>query len=79
MWANVGPVVPGPRSGSLLTASLWAVQELLKGAGTEIQLSAATSFLTILQDDIILIHTHTYSILKTVLLHLNHRDTGKHT
>ncbi|XP_011610127.2 serine/threonine-protein phosphatase 4 regulatory subunit 4 isoform X1 [Takifugu rubripes] len=51
------------------------VREVLKGAGTEIQLSAATSFLTILQDDIILIHTHTYSILKTVLLHLNHRDT----
>uniref|UniRef100_H3CGT9 Protein phosphatase 4, regulatory subunit 4 n=1 Tax=Tetraodon nigroviridis TaxID=99883 RepID=H3CGT9_TETNG len=50
------------------------VREVLKGAGTEIQLSAATSFLTILQDDIILIHTHTYSILKTVLLHLNHRD-----
>ncbi|XP_014826031.1 PREDICTED: serine/threonine-protein phosphatase 4 regulatory subunit 4 isoform X4 [Poecilia mexicana] len=51
------------------------VREVLNGAGAEIQLAAATSFLTILQDDIILIHTHTYSILKTVLLHLNHRDT----
>ncbi|MEQ2300827.1 hypothetical protein AMECASPLE_029860 [Ameca splendens] len=50
------------------------VREVLNGAGAEIQLAAATSFLTILQDDIILIHTHTYSILKTVLLHLNHRD-----
>uniref|UniRef100_A0A3Q3NEC8 Protein phosphatase 4, regulatory subunit 4 n=1 Tax=Labrus bergylta TaxID=56723 RepID=A0A3Q3NEC8_9LABR len=49
--------------------------EVLNGAGVEIQLAAAASFLTILQDDIILIHTHTYSILKTVLLHLNHRDT----
>uniref|UniRef100_A0A3B5AM07 Protein phosphatase 4 regulatory subunit 4 n=1 Tax=Stegastes partitus TaxID=144197 RepID=A0A3B5AM07_9TELE len=49
--------------------------EVLNGAGGEIQLAAAGSFLTILQDDIILIHTHTYSILKTVLLHLNHRDT----
>lgn len=47
----------------------------MNGAGAEIQLAAAASFLTILQDDIILIHTHTYSILKTVLLHLNHRDT----
>ncbi|KAM7396058.1 hypothetical protein PAMA_007369 [Pampus argenteus] len=51
------------------------VREVLNGAGAEIQLAAAASFLTILQDDIILIHTHTYSILKTVLLHLNHRDT----
>uniref|UniRef100_A0A3Q0TA55 Protein phosphatase 4 regulatory subunit 4 n=1 Tax=Amphilophus citrinellus TaxID=61819 RepID=A0A3Q0TA55_AMPCI len=48
--------------------------EVLNGAGAEIQLAAAASFLTILQDDIILIHTHTYSILKIVLLHLNHRD-----
>ncbi|KAM9703321.1 serine/threonine-protein phosphatase 4 regulatory subunit 4 isoform 2-T2 [Menidia menidia] len=51
------------------------VREVLNGAAAETQLVAATSFLTILQDDIILIHTHTYSILKTVLLHLNHRDT----
>ncbi|XP_060908774.1 serine/threonine-protein phosphatase 4 regulatory subunit 4 isoform X2 [Labrus mixtus] len=51
------------------------VREVLNGAGVEIQLAAAASFLTILQDDIILIHTHTYSILKTVLLHLHHRDT----
>uniref|UniRef100_A0A3B4WA86 Protein phosphatase 4 regulatory subunit 4 n=1 Tax=Seriola lalandi dorsalis TaxID=1841481 RepID=A0A3B4WA86_SERLL len=51
------------------------VREALNGCGAEIQLAAAASFLTILQDDIILIHTHTYSILKTVLLHLNHRDT----
>ncbi|XP_054617641.1 serine/threonine-protein phosphatase 4 regulatory subunit 4 isoform X2 [Dunckerocampus dactyliophorus] len=50
------------------------VREVLGGAGAEIQLAAAVSFLTILQDDIVLIHTHTYSILKTVLLHLNHRD-----
>ncbi|XP_040920107.1 serine/threonine-protein phosphatase 4 regulatory subunit 4 isoform X4 [Toxotes jaculatrix] len=51
------------------------VREVLNGSGAETQLAAAASFLTILQDDIILIHTHTYSILKTVLLHLNHRDT----
>ncbi|XP_061785867.1 serine/threonine-protein phosphatase 4 regulatory subunit 4 isoform X2 [Nerophis lumbriciformis] len=52
------------------------VREVLGGAGTEIQLAAAVSFLTVLQDDIVLIHTHTYSILKTVLLHLNHRDAA---
>nr|XP_040025602.1 serine/threonine-protein phosphatase 4 regulatory subunit 4 isoform X5 [Gasterosteus aculeatus aculeatus] len=51
------------------------VREVLNVAGAEIQLAAAASFLTILQDDIILIHTHTFSILKTVLLHLNHRDS----
>lgn len=55
------------------------IQEVLNGAGAEIQLAAAAAFLTILQDDIILIHTHTYSILKTVLLHLNHRDSGNDT
>ncbi|XP_071401700.1 LOW QUALITY PROTEIN: serine/threonine-protein phosphatase 4 regulatory subunit 4, partial [Centroberyx affinis] len=50
------------------------VREVLQVAGADIQLAAAASFLTILQDDIVLIHTHTYSILKTVLLNLNHRD-----
>lgn len=62
-----------------VTCPVSLIQEVLNGAGAEIQLAAAASFLTILQDDIILIHTHTYSILKTVLLHLNHRDTGNHT
>ncbi|XP_034722216.1 serine/threonine-protein phosphatase 4 regulatory subunit 4 [Etheostoma cragini] len=51
------------------------VREVLSGAGSDVQVAAATSFLTILQDDIILIHTHTFSILKTVLLHLHHPDT----
>lgn len=60
-----------------VTCPVCVTQEVLNGAGAEIQLAAAASFLTILQDDIILIHTHTYSILKIVLLHLNHRDTGK--
>ncbi|CAI5684924.1 unnamed protein product [Oreochromis niloticus] len=58
-----------------VTCPVCVTQEVLNGAGAEIQLAAAASFLTILQDDIILIHTHTYSILKIVLLHLNHRDT----
>ncbi|XP_030577329.1 serine/threonine-protein phosphatase 4 regulatory subunit 4 isoform X7 [Archocentrus centrarchus] len=63
-------VVPKVR----VTCPVCVTQEVLNGAGAEIQLAAAASFLTILQDDIILIHTHTYSILKIVLLHLNHRD-----
>lgn len=69
----------GDRCVIQVTYPVSLLQEVLNGAGSEIQLAAAASFLTILQDDIILIHTHTYSILKTVLLHLNHRDTGIYT
>ncbi|KAG7466310.1 hypothetical protein MATL_G00163460 [Megalops atlanticus] len=50
------------------------VREVLHVAGVEMQLAAAGSFLTILQDDIILIQTHTHSILQIVLLNLDHRD-----
>lgn len=64
-------------SAPLTRTPLPPTKEVLNGAGVEIQLAAAASFLTILQDDIILIHTHTYCILKTVLLHLHHRDTGR--
>lgn len=48
-------------------------------AGVEMQLAAAGSFLTILQDDIVLIQTHTHSILQIVLLNLDHRDAGQHS
>ncbi|XP_066550212.1 serine/threonine-protein phosphatase 4 regulatory subunit 4 isoform X6 [Amia ocellicauda] len=41
------------------------------------QLAAAGSFLTILQDDLILIQTHTHSILQIILLNLDHRDAGQ--
>ncbi|XP_030260181.1 serine/threonine-protein phosphatase 4 regulatory subunit 4 isoform X1 [Sparus aurata] len=68
-------VVPKVRVCQQVMCPVCLTKEVLNGAGAEIQLAAAGSFLTILQDDIILIHTHTYSILKTVLLHLNHRDT----
>ncbi|XP_018583356.1 serine/threonine-protein phosphatase 4 regulatory subunit 4 isoform X2 [Scleropages formosus] len=51
------------------------VREVLHVAGVELQLAAASSFLTILQDDIVLIQTHTHSILQIVLLNLDHRDT----
>ncbi|MGH0173467.1 UNVERIFIED_CONTAM: hypothetical protein FKN15_070230 [Acipenser sinensis] len=40
------------------------------------QLAAAASFLTILQDELILIQTHTHSILQIILLNLYHRDAG---
>ncbi|KAI7799811.1 serine/threonine-protein phosphatase 4 regulatory subunit 4 isoform X1 [Triplophysa rosa] len=51
------------------------VREVLHVAGGDMQLAAAGSFLTILQDDIVLIQTHTHSILQIVLLNLDHRDT----
>uniref|UniRef100_A0A673N5Q6 Serine/threonine-protein phosphatase 4 regulatory subunit 4-like n=1 Tax=Sinocyclocheilus rhinocerous TaxID=307959 RepID=A0A673N5Q6_9TELE len=51
------------------------VREALHVAGADMQLAAAGSFLTVLQDDIVLIQTHTHSILQIVLLNLDHRDT----
>ncbi|XP_066550211.1 serine/threonine-protein phosphatase 4 regulatory subunit 4 isoform X5 [Amia ocellicauda] len=53
------------------------VREVLHVAGVEMQLAAAGSFLTILQDDLILIQTHTHSILQIILLNLDHRDAGQ--
>lgn len=53
-------------------------QEVLHVAGAEMQLAAAGSFLTVLQDDIVLIQTHTHSILQIVLLNLDHRDAGRY-
>uniref|UniRef100_A0A4W4FJ84 Protein phosphatase 4, regulatory subunit 4 n=1 Tax=Electrophorus electricus TaxID=8005 RepID=A0A4W4FJ84_ELEEL len=50
------------------------VREVLHVAGADMQLAAAGSFLTVLQDDIVLIQTHTHSILQIVLLNLDHRD-----
>ncbi|CAB1343055.1 unnamed protein product, partial [Coregonus sp. 'balchen'] len=50
------------------------VREVLHVAGADMQLAAAGSFLTLLQDDIVLIQTHTHSILQIVLLNLDHRD-----
>ncbi len=57
---------------------LLSQQEVLHVAGADMQLAAAGSFLTVLQDDIVLIQTHTHSILQIVLLNLDHRDTGYH-
>ncbi|TSR99385.1 Serine/threonine-protein phosphatase 4 regulatory subunit 4 [Bagarius yarrelli] len=51
------------------------VREVLHVAGADMQLAAAGSFLTVLQDDIVLIQTHTHSILQIVLLNLDHRDS----
>ncbi|XP_073098014.1 serine/threonine-protein phosphatase 4 regulatory subunit 4 isoform X3 [Manis javanica] len=52
------------------------VREVLHVAGVEMQLAAAASFLTILQEGSVSIHTYAHSFLQVILLHLEHRDTG---
>ncbi|TKC42517.1 hypothetical protein EI555_000998 [Monodon monoceros] len=44
--------------------------------GVEMQLTAAVSFLTILQEESVSIHTYAHSFLQVILLHLEHRDAG---
>lgn len=41
------------------------------------QLTAAASFLTVLQEESVSIHTYAHSFLQVILLHLEHRDTGQ--
>lgn len=41
------------------------------------QLTAAVSFLTILQEESVSIHTYAHSFLQVILLHLEHRDAGQ--
>ncbi|XP_012510646.1 PREDICTED: serine/threonine-protein phosphatase 4 regulatory subunit 4 [Propithecus coquereli] len=52
------------------------VREVLLVAGVEMQLTAAVSFLTILQEESVSIHAYAHSFLQVILLHLEHRDTG---
>ncbi|XP_052594820.1 serine/threonine-protein phosphatase 4 regulatory subunit 4 isoform X4 [Peromyscus californicus insignis] len=50
--------------------------EVLHVASVEMQLTAAVSFLTILQEESMSVHTYAHSFLQVILLHLEHRDTG---
>ncbi|GAB1297740.1 Serine/threonine-protein phosphatase 4 regulatory subunit 4 [Apodemus speciosus] len=52
------------------------VREVLHVASVEMQLAAAVSFLTILQEESMSVHTFAHSFLQVILLHLEHRDTG---
>ncbi|XP_076777419.1 serine/threonine-protein phosphatase 4 regulatory subunit 4 isoform X2 [Arvicanthis niloticus] len=52
------------------------VREVLHVASVEMQLTAAVSFLTILQEESMSVHTFAHSFLQVILLHLEHRDTG---
>ena len=50
---------------------------MLHVAGVEMQLTAAVSFLTVLQDESVSIHTYSHSFLHIILQNLEHRDAGQ--
>ncbi|XP_027725931.1 serine/threonine-protein phosphatase 4 regulatory subunit 4 isoform X1 [Vombatus ursinus] len=52
------------------------VREVLHIAGVEMQLTAAASFLTILQEESVSIQTYSHSFLHIILQHVEHRDAG---
>ncbi|KAM4690359.1 serine/threonine-protein phosphatase 4 regulatory subunit 4 isoform 2-T2 [Rhinophrynus dorsalis] len=52
------------------------VREVLHVAGVEMQLTAAYSFLTILQEESVSIHSYCHAFLQIILQNLEHRDTG---
>ncbi|XP_074145806.1 serine/threonine-protein phosphatase 4 regulatory subunit 4 isoform X1 [Sminthopsis crassicaudata] len=52
------------------------VREVLHVAGVEMQLTAAASFLTILQEESVSIQNYSHSFLHIILQHVEHRDAG---
>ncbi|XP_030070820.1 serine/threonine-protein phosphatase 4 regulatory subunit 4 isoform X2 [Microcaecilia unicolor] len=52
------------------------IREVLHVAGVEMQITAAYSFLTILQEELVSIHSYCHSFLQIILQNLEHRDTG---
>uniref|UniRef100_UPI00398F26BB serine/threonine-protein phosphatase 4 regulatory subunit 4 isoform X3 n=1 Tax=Pristiophorus japonicus TaxID=55135 RepID=UPI00398F26BB len=51
------------------------IREVLHVAGLEMQLAAAVSFLTILQEELVSIAAYIHSFLPIILVNLDHRDT----
>ncbi|XP_041070145.1 serine/threonine-protein phosphatase 4 regulatory subunit 4 [Carcharodon carcharias] len=51
------------------------IREVLHVAGVEMQLAAAVSFLTILQEELVSIAAYIHSFLPIILANLDHRDT----
>lgn len=76
MIANL-PVLMRQNPAETLRRVLPKVREVLHVAGVEMQLTAAVSFLTILQEDSVSTHTYAHSFLQVILLHLEHRDAGQ--
>ncbi|XP_004635262.1 serine/threonine-protein phosphatase 4 regulatory subunit 4 [Octodon degus] len=52
------------------------VREVLHVAGVEMQLTAAASLLSILQEESVSVHTYAHAFLQVILAHLEHRDAG---
>ncbi|XP_069064340.1 serine/threonine-protein phosphatase 4 regulatory subunit 4 isoform X2 [Pleurodeles waltl] len=51
------------------------IREVLHLAGVDMQLTAAYSFLTILQDETLSIHSYCHAFLQIIMQNLEHRDT----
>ncbi|KAH0620401.1 hypothetical protein JD844_020809 [Phrynosoma platyrhinos] len=71
------PVLMRQNPAETLRRVLPKVREVLPVAGVEMQLTAAVSLLTILQEESISIHTYSHSFLHIILQNLEHRDAGQ--
>ncbi|XP_071665692.1 serine/threonine-protein phosphatase 4 regulatory subunit 4 isoform X3 [Patagioenas fasciata] len=70
------PVLMRQNPAETLRRVLPKIREVLHVAGVEMQLTAAVSFLTVLQEELVSIHTYSHSFLHIILQHLEHRDAG---
>ncbi|XP_053331653.1 serine/threonine-protein phosphatase 4 regulatory subunit 4 isoform X2 [Spea bombifrons] len=70
------PVLIRQSPADTLRRVLPKVREVLHVAGVEMQLTAAYSFLTILQEESVSIHSYCLSFLQIILQNLEHRDPG---
>ncbi|XP_041268299.1 serine/threonine-protein phosphatase 4 regulatory subunit 4 isoform X2 [Onychostruthus taczanowskii] len=70
------PVLMRQNPAETLRRVLPKIREVLHVAGVEMQLTAAVSFLTVLQEESVSIHTYSHSFLHIILQNLEHRDAG---
>ncbi|XP_068942109.1 serine/threonine-protein phosphatase 4 regulatory subunit 4 isoform X2 [Petaurus breviceps papuanus] len=70
------PVLMRQNPAETLRRVLPKVREVLHVAGVEMQLTAAASFLTILQEESVSVQTYSHSFLHIILQHVEHRDSG---
>ncbi|XP_063998397.1 serine/threonine-protein phosphatase 4 regulatory subunit 4 isoform X3 [Pogoniulus pusillus] len=70
------PVLVRQNPAETLRRVLPKIKEVLHVAGVEMQLTAAVSFLTVLQEESVSTHTYSHSFLHIILQNLEHRDAG---
>ncbi|XP_031967236.1 serine/threonine-protein phosphatase 4 regulatory subunit 4 isoform X3 [Corvus moneduloides] len=70
------PVLMRQNPAETLRRVLPKIREVLHVAGVEMQLTAAVSFLTVLQEESVSIHTYSHSFLHIILQNVEHRDAG---